>query len=233
MTLWKLQLHFRHLYGRRNRVYMPSRRTRIDFLNLAIGDLQEAIRKNSGDAKLGIALARVVSRTFCVAEAFFDLSIPKAMARKYRSEGCGYCNKFPCQCIEKRPNPVISAKLNLQQLQWSLNNWCAHFRKLYGDKNKEKGIENIINRLFKEISELQSLELEVYVNLEMTIDKAEDEFGFELADVLAWTIATANFYKVDLEKSVWDRYGTGCGKCRQCPCICGQFRFHPVKWELI
>lgn len=233
MTLRELQLHFNYLFGRRNRVYMSSRRARIDFLNLAIGDLQEAIRKNTGDDKLGIALARVVSRVFCIAEGFFDLSISEAMSRKYRMEGCSYCNKLPCQCVERRPSPTILDKPDPRQMVWSLRSWCIHFRDLYGEKNREKGIENIINRLFKEISELQSLELEVYGSSEMPIVKIEEEFGFELADAMAWTIATANFYKVDLEKAVWSRYGAGCRKCSQKHCVCGPFNFRPVKWELV
>lgn len=231
MTLRELQLHFSRLYGRRNRIYMSSRRTRIDFLNLAIGDLQEAIRKNAGDNKLGIALARVVSRIFCIAEGFFDLSISETMARKYRMEGCSYCNRFPCQCIEKRPTPTILDKPNSQQMGWDLRTWCIHFQNLYGKRNEQKGVENVVNRLFKEISELQSLELEVYRNSEMPIVKIEEEFGFELSDALAWTIALANLYGIDLEKAVWDRYGTGCGKCEQNPCICGPFSFYPIKWN--
>jgi len=45
MRLRDLFEYFYNLYGRRNRIFLPSLLDRVAFLNLAIGDLQDAIRK--------------------------------------------------------------------------------------------------------------------------------------------------------------------------------------------
>ena len=75
MELKVLINHFFNLYGRRNRIFLHGLRERIDFLNLAVGDLQDAIRKTSGSRAIEIALTRVVARVFCVAEHFIALQL--------------------------------------------------------------------------------------------------------------------------------------------------------------
>lgn len=228
MKLSELQAHFSFLYGRRNSVFLRSRQDRINLLGLAIGDLQEAIRKGHSSEILGIALARIVSRIFCQAENFRSFLIDRYLAQKYPSGFCSWCQKSPCQCPEKRPQAKIS-QIDPQQIAWSLSDWCLHLDQIYGQRNKEKEIENILNRLFKEIAELQSLEC-VIGQRNMTLKEIEDNFGFELADALAWTIAVANFLGIDLEKAVWSRY-KDCWNCHKIPCVCTIFNFNPVKWE--
>ena len=104
MKLNDAMQHFSKLYGRRNRIFLPSLRDRIDFLNLAIGDLQDAVRKGVNEQLLGVALARVISRIFCIAEHFQELDIAWAMARKYGPDFCIYCRKEACACLERRNN---------------------------------------------------------------------------------------------------------------------------------
>lgn len=229
MKLQELQEHFFHLYGRRNRIFFSGRRERIDFLNLAIGDLQEAIRKETDAKNIRIALARVVSRIFCITESFWSLSISEAMSQKYPSGYCAYCQTSPCSCPERRPG-ILLQEPSSKQLNWSLAEWCQHFETLYGQRNKDKGIENLLNRLFKEISELLSLEMSIS-DTKWSLDKIEEEFALEMADALAWTIAVANYVEIDLEEAVFNRYGNGCGKCGQNPCFCTGFSFSPIKWS--
>jgi len=95
MTLREMIEHFFRLYGRRNRIFLSGLGKRINFLNLAIGDLQEAIRKGHNSEIIGMALARVVARIFCVAENFWSLPLVEMMARKYPAGYCIYCQKLP------------------------------------------------------------------------------------------------------------------------------------------
>lgn len=229
MNLKDLERHFFHLYGRRNRIFLSGLRERIDFLTLAISDLQEAIRKDHGTKILEIALARVVSRIFCISENFYSLPFMEMLIRKYPAGHCSYCHRFPCSCPESRLNPKIEEFVSVEQLNWSLTGWCQYFGTLYGERNKQKGIENLMNRLFKEIGELLSLQMRL-PTLGGGLDFIEEEFALELADTLAWTIAIANFFGINLEEAVLSRYGERCGTCQRVPCECTHFNVEPVRW---
>ena len=228
-TLQEMIEYFFKLYGRRNRFFLPGLEKRVGFLTLGICDTQEAIRKDYGLEIIGASLARVVARIFCVIEHFSDLPFTRAMSQKYPSGFCAYCKSFPCICKEKRPDPITELVYG-EQLIWSLEQWQQHLKALYGDRNRQKGIENILNRLFKEIGELLSLQMRI-PNISLSLDDLEREFSFELADALAWSMAVANFCGVNLQQVVFDRYGNGCWQCHQNPCICANFNFKPMKWE--
>ncbi len=223
--------HSFRLYGRRNRLFFWGTTDRIVFLNLAVGDLQDAIRKDKGIEVIGDMLGRVVSRVFCVAEAFKELPLVAVMARKYPLSHCTYCGKMPCQCSEQRPDYKLAEVATPEQMAWDLMQWCQGFAALYGEQNKKKSVEVLLNRLFKEVVELFSIQARVET-LEGSLAYVEEEVALELADVLAWTIALANFYDVDLEYCFQVRYGAGCLKCG-CPdeCECTGFRRGQVEWH--
>jgi len=202
---------------------------RINYLSLGICDLQDVVRKEQNSEIIGVAFARVVARIFCIAEHFLSLPLLEAMSQKYPTGYCSYCQSFPCRCVEKRPDATIGLASE-EQLIWSLRQWQQHFNILYGDKNRQKGMENILNRLFKETGELLSLQMMI-PNTSLSLDEIEKEFSFELADTLAWTIALANFFGVDIEQALLERYGRGCWRCHQSSCICANFDFKPMKWE--
>src|SRR5438309_1268243 len=119
LSLDELEDHFVELYGRRNNVYLPGRMPRINLLNIAIGDLQDTIRKDVA-IYLPIAFARVPSRIFCIANGINNVSIVAGMAEKYPLEACAYCGKFPCACKERRDDPKLDpSNLNPEQLTWN------------------------------------------------------------------------------------------------------------------
>jgi len=227
VSLPLMQDYFIGLYGRRNNVYLDGRVMRINFLNIAIGDLQDAIRKDADHSTKEIMISRLVSRIFCIAHGINNISVANAMMEKYPPQGCTYCGKFPCSCGERRPEPTL-AEWNPQSEQrtWSLKHWQTHLKLLYGEKNEERGTENTLNRLSKEITELLSFEYNVRDNDSM--DEIERTYALELADCLAWTIAMANLLNIDLEKVTIDRFGAGCWKCKQNPCVCGKHNLNPV-----
>jgi len=214
MTLTDIMVHLWRLYERRNRIFLPSLSDRINFLNVGIGNLQDAIRK-SGDVET--ALASVVARIFCVANHFWKLPLIEVMTKKYPARVCTYCQQKPCSCPEKRPDPSLSIDYDYVQLTWTLSEWCRSMKTMYGKRNKEKGLENCLNRLFKEISELLLLAMKI-PEREMTLIQMEEEFALELSDTLAWAIAIANLLNIDLEASVLKNYGNGCHNCHNDPC---------------
>lgn len=231
MELQEMMNHFFHLYGRRNRIFLPGLRERIDYLNLAIGDFQDAIRKRNHTSVIGIALARIGARIFCIAEHFWALPFTEIMSQKYPVAKCSYCQKHPCTCPEERPNVILESASKIQ-LTWSLKQWQQHLNGLYGQRNKKRGSENLLNRLFKEVAELLSLQMRIPI-MRLTSEKIEEEFTLELADTLAWTIAIANFFEIDIEETILCRYGKGCWKCNQDPCVCTNFNFKAIKWSEI
>lgn len=229
MDIKEMKEHFSCLYGQRNRIYLSGLRERIDYLNLAICDLQEAVRKEDDLWIIGIALARIGARIFCIAEHFWSLPLTEKMAQKYPAAHCSYCQRFPCVCPEKRPDAVLESGAE-EQLTWSLKGWQNHLKHVYGKKNKKKGIENLLNRLFKETGELLALQMTIPNRTESS-DKIERDFALELADTLAWTIAIANFFGMDLQGEILKRYKNNCWKCHCSPCICANFNVKPIKWE--
>jgi NTP pyrophosphatase (non-canonical NTP hydrolase) len=229
MDLQALLDHTALLYGRRNRIYLPSLRDLIDYLNLSIGDLQDAVRKDVGREAIGVALARVTCRVFEVADHFKDLPLVAMMVAKFPAGHCSYCHHFPCDCPpEHRLNAILETNHDPAQLQWSLSDWCNHFAGLYGTKNKERGIGDILNRLFREASEFLSLCMHAQG---ATVEEAEREFALELADTLSWTIAVANFFEVDLEEAYLRRYGNGCVNCKRSSCNCTARTLTPKRWH--
>lgn len=228
-----MMTHFFELYGRRNRIFLPGLLERILFLSLAINDLQEALRKDVERSLLKMAMARIVSRIFCIAEHFHNLPLINALAMKYPFGRCAYCMQFPCACRESRPDATLVVIVEEMQMTWSLRNWCHHLNAVYGAKNENtpNARENLLNRLSREVSELLSILMDLPNNTE-TIDEIEFEFALELADTLAWTIAIANLLGVDLEKAVIERFvRTNCWNCHQKPCICKHFNVKLVKWS--
>ncbi|MBI4127867.1 MAG: hypothetical protein HY459_02220 [Parcubacteria group bacterium] len=219
MELQKLMEHFFHLYGPRNRIHLPGLRERLDFLNLGIGNLGDAIRMGIQGKLLREQLARVVARIFCIAEHFRNLPLVEVMARKYPAAHCSYCLQLPCVCPERRPDPQLAHTVHQEQLAWSLTAWSHHCAILYGEKNRARGINYVLNRLFKEVCELLRL-LVTIPRSKSPPSKIEEEFALELADTLAWTIAVANLLEQDLDAAVWERYGKGCSWCHKNPCVC-------------
>ncbi len=227
-----MQLLFFRLYGRRNRLFLRDLAARIALVNLAVADLQDAIRKDVGVPKLMIAVARVGSRVFCVAQHFGDLGLEEAFAAKYLADACTYCQQAPCICGDTRPACSLAETTVTERADWSMARCQQHLNRLYGKANRQKGIEYVLLRLYKEVSEL----LEVQLRIETWTGSHHDimlELALELSDILAWTHAVANVLSIDLEEVLLARYGNGCWKCKATPCECGPFSFRQVDWKQV
>lgn len=222
MTLQELIEHLHRLHGPRNGLLGHGRMHGIGILEESIGELQDVIRKASKDRRrVGDALAAVIVRIVAIVDGCNPHVLVSEMARKYPLDCCSYCGKKPCACVERRPEPMLAMVPNSRQLQWTLSDWAAHVDALYGDKNKERGIENILNRLFKEVVEIQKLQRKIHAAVG-TLTRIEEEFAHEFADALSWTCAVANWFNIDPEAFVLARYGVRCLHCGHNPCDCPQ-----------
>jgi NTP pyrophosphatase (non-canonical NTP hydrolase) len=83
-------------------------------------------------------------------------------------------------------------------------------KRLYGDRDKARGVDGTYNWLLEEVAELgQEL-------------KGSDRLATEkeFADVIAWLASLANIMGIDLEKAALAKYPDKCPKCQSSPCQC-------------
>lgn len=224
ISLLEIETRLGELYGQRD-TYWSGRESRVQYLYRAIDDLQNAIRREAGLPAYEGLCARIVSRILCIARAVDNTSVVRGLEMKYPLEGCAYCGRLPCQCLEKR-DPVNLSGGSVEQNHWSLRDWQTHLTRMYGDNNARKGINYTLLRLGSEYGELISLEHSIG---SMSIPEVKQEYALELADALAWTIATASLLGVDLQSAVEFRYGTGCGSCLNIPCSCPPHSFSQAR----
>jgi hypothetical protein len=235
-TLDQLQGHYRFLYGKRYGIYLDGRSTKRDFVNLALNDFSDGVRKRASRKDKSRLLSRVMSRTFVVADGMNGLSVAQALSEKYPLEGCAYCQHIPCTCEERRSDPV-AAQVNAKQMSWSLKDWQSHLNALYGANNKRRRINYIINRVGREISEIDSLDIRITHNtlraLQLDLGGIEKEYAHEVADLAAWTMAAGNYYGMDLQTTLLENYHPHCWSCEQNPCQCGHINWDPVATPIV
>lgn len=92
----------------------------------------------------------------------------------------------------------------------SIPDFQGLIRKMYVEKDVERGVAGTFMWLIEEVGEL-STALRSGTHKEM-----EEEF----ADVLAWLTTIANVVGVDLNKALVDKYGAGCPGCGKFVCEC-------------
>ncbi|MFA5775201.1 MAG: hypothetical protein WC864_07475 [Ilumatobacteraceae bacterium] len=232
MILRALEKHFFELFGVRNSIYLDGINARIDLLSMSVGDLQDVVRKEIGRDAYAIALARIISRFFCIDDHFRgNLRLVVAFSRKYPLSGCSYCHQRPCQCSETRL-AFSSIELAGVQAGWTLGDWARHLDSVYGERNRRRGIEYVLNRLFREVEELRGVSRRV-PRLTSSATDILNEYALEIADGIAWTAAAANILGVDLEQAVLGRFGDGCTSCRTTPCSCTHFAHEQVDWTAL
>ncbi len=84
-------------------------------------------------------------------------------------------------------------------------------RRIYIEKDIERGIERTLLRTFHELGELSDAILR---------GNDESHVESEVADVFAWLCSLANLLEVDLTEALDRKYGDGCSKCKKTPCEC-------------
>jgi NTP pyrophosphatase (non-canonical NTP hydrolase) len=225
VTLQQLLDHLKSIFSDRNARYLPEVVQRLAFLTAGIRQLEDGYEENLKGEYAG-RLAYLFARWCAAVELVEDLSPLRMLAAKY-GHCCSYCMAEPCACSQAGrpesatmlPNPACQA--------WSLRQWQQHLGQLYGAKNKARGVNFVLLRLFSENTEALSCWLLVTMppapeptHYERRLNKFRGDLALELCDVLAWILAAANILSVDLEKAVMETYGHGCNRCEQPRCGC-------------
>jgi NTP pyrophosphatase (non-canonical NTP hydrolase) len=84
-------------------------------------------------------------------------------------------------------------------------------RRIYLERDKERGMERTLLRTFQELAELSDA-----ISKELPLKDIEDE----VADVFAWVISIANLLDMDLGEVLLEKYNNACSRCRKVPCEC-------------
>ncbi|MBQ9812243.1 MAG: nucleotide pyrophosphohydrolase [Thermoguttaceae bacterium] len=92
----------------------------------------------------------------------------------------------------------------------SISDFQRLIRKMYVEKDIERGVAGTFMWLMEEVGELSTA-------LRSGTHKEREE---EFADVLAWLTTIANVVGVDLNKALVDKYGAGCPGCGKLVCEC-------------
>lgn len=92
----------------------------------------------------------------------------------------------------------------------SFGDFQALIRKMYYEKDLQRGIDGTFMWLMEEIGELAAA-------LRQGTPREKSE---EFADVIAWLATIANVAEVDLGQAIHDKYGTGCPGCGKLVCDC-------------
>lgn len=230
MTLKELMDYFFGLYGLRNMAYLYNLKKRVDFLGVAATDLQRAVRKGVEIEKVEVALARVTSRTFCIAQHYHGhLPLIAALSQKYPGGECSYCHSYPCTCNDARPEPIISKHVAIDQSIWTLGEWQQHFDRLYGQRNRRRDIHELLSHLDEEVLEVNGTIMKISGS-SSSIAEVFFAVAFELTDVLAWSCAITSRMEIDLERAVMKRYYPVCPTCQLNPCDCKIFNYNQVDW---
>jgi NTP pyrophosphatase (non-canonical NTP hydrolase) len=91
-----------------------------------------------------------------------------------------------------------------------INEFQEMMRRLYFQRDSERGVEKTFEWLVEEVAELGDA-------LKAGDKKAlENEF----ADVIAWLASLANITNLDLERAALNKYDNKCPKCGWSPCRC-------------
>lgn len=218
---WMTQ--FQALYGTRNEEqFRRSLLRRIAFLHRGFRKLSQVIRKREEAEKrelLPTALARVVGYLIAVVQHYTSLPLTKTLVRKFCQGKCAYCGKPECGCPKIGRHKVKLGRGVIKANELTIEQLAKLLDATYGNTNRERGLLWILQKLVEEIDELWELEEQIDCR-EVDLRTARRELALEAADVLAWIIALANYFQVDLEAALEARYGKGCWSCHTSPCSC-------------
>jgi NTP pyrophosphatase (non-canonical NTP hydrolase) len=84
-------------------------------------------------------------------------------------------------------------------------------RRIYLERDKERGMERTLLRTFQELAELSDA---------ISKDRGMEYIESEIADVFAWVISIANLLEINLGEALLNKYNNACSRCEKTPCEC-------------
>lgn len=112
--------------------------------------------------------------------------------------------------VKQNSSPLKVVSVEEQKTEVTFSDFQALIRKMYFDKDQERGVDGTFMWLMEEVGELAAALRE---------GSAEDK-SEEFADVIAWLATIANVAGVDLGSAIHKKYGTGCPGCNKLVCDC-------------
>lgn len=228
--------HVQRMYGRRCAHFLPSIADRLKYFYIAYADASDAVRVMGVNGIYPIAIARLLVRVFLISHHFGDLPLLGSLTMRFGGGACGYCKKCPCDCPDKgRDDITLVQDVDPRQAEWTIGEWQKHLDLLYGAKNRQHGIQNILCRLVREHVEFQSIVDDsqglCFRERGETVLTLRRKLAHELADVFAWILALATALEVDAEQALETHFGNGCDRCREAECVCTFFEFRLADWK--
>ena len=87
----------------------------------------------------------------------------------------------------------------------------ALMRRIYYERDVERGIDRTLLRTFQELGELSEA---------IQRNKGLSEVSAEMADVFAWVCSIANLLNINLYEVLYEKYPDVCYRCGKAPCEC-------------
>lgn len=84
-------------------------------------------------------------------------------------------------------------------------------RRIYFERDKERGLERTLLRTFQELNELSDAILQ---------GRTREEIRNEIGDVFAWLCSIANLLDIDISEALKKKYPGVCYRCGKTPCEC-------------
>lgn len=104
---------------------------------------------------------------------------------------------------QRETNPASTPAISFAEFQQLIE-------KMYGPKDRERGVEGTFMWFMEEVGELSTALRE----------NKHAELEGEFADVVAWLTTMANVAGIDLTQAIHKKYGTGCPGCQKLVCTC-------------
>ena len=193
------------------------------FVTYAISTVGQVVRGRADKEHLPSRLATLCASVFAVVNISDDNRLLcRGLMHKYPERCCAYCKHDICDCGDNRPRFSSTANEESGQLNWKFYDWQTMLDIRYGAYNRDKGPYFIFARLSEEAQELllfvsgfRQSNKEMVSGLDWMAQLAS-----ESADIVAWTLALASYYHVDMTMVMKNYYGKVCPGCKKEECGC-------------
>lgn len=234
MTFQQSIVSLEELFGQRNRMHLRGDRA-IFLIHQHFANLQNEVFRKGGQRKDVEArqFASLFAITIGHANSFGNLPLVEATCRKYPQGKCNYCKKSPCDCAairDKAGAPPTLAPPSAVRMDWHIREFVRNLDALYGENNRERGLEWAFLRLIAEIHEAEHAHLFDQINNpDYTLVERRFNLAKEFADVIAWIFSISAMRDIDIQSAIEKRYGGNCWRCDKRPCICGAINAYKAR----
>lgn len=229
----ELQTRVADIYEAHDRFcgYGPS--TMLNKLVGNVMNLSQYIRRDLDFPKVDREFTNVLIWTTTFANAA-EVDIQDILTEKFGS-GCPHCYQMPClltTSVECRIPEGQTVRPIAQNVPQTIDGWQTHLGEMYRNNysSNEFNIDSARKVCMRILEEAGELVAASYSDVQEEQQLASFDDGMkpwesEIADVLAWSFALANGFKLQkgeysLGKSLQEKYRNGCSYCGAPRCQC-------------